>query len=88
MNHVAGTLSLVLFVITVLGMVAAPLLAMIFAPGFMLGQGQQDGAQAQLTTDLLVITFPYIFLIALSAFISSILNTFQKFAVPAFTPVL
>lgn len=88
LNHVAGTLSLVLFGITVVGMIAAPLLAMIFAPGFMFGEGQQDGSQADLTAHLLVITFPYIFLISLSAFVSAILNTFQKFAVPAFTPVL
>ena len=87
-DHVAGTLSLVLFGITVIGMIAAPLLAMIFAPGFMFGEGQQDGSQADLTADLILITFPYIFLIALSAFVSAILNTFQKFAVPAFTPVL
>ncbi|MCL4113046.1 UNVERIFIED_CONTAM: hypothetical protein GTU68_049968 [Idotea baltica] len=54
----------------------------------MFGEGQEDGTQADLTAHLLVITFPYIFLIALSAFVSAILNTFQKFAVPAFTPVL
>ena len=88
LNHVAGTLSLVLFGITVIGMIAAPILAMIFAPGFIFGEGQQDGSQADLTASLLRITFPYIFLIALSAFVSAILNTFQKFAVPAFTPVL
>ncbi len=88
LNHVAGTLSLILFAITVLGMIAAPLLAMVFAPGFMFGERQQDGSQLDLTARLLVITFPYIFLIALSAFVSAILNTYQKFAVPAFTPVL
>ena len=88
LNHVAGRLSLILFGITLVGMIAAPLLAMVFAPGFMFGEGQQDGSQSALTAHLLVITFPYIFLIALSAFVSAILNTFQKFAVPAFTPVL
>lgn len=88
LDHVAGTLSLVLLVITIIGMIAAPLLAMIFAPGFMFGDGQQDGTQADLTANLILITFPYIFLISLSAFVSAILNTFQKFAVPAFTPVL
>ena len=89
-NHVAGTLSLVLFVITVIGMIAAPLLAIIFAPGFLIGDAVQthNSTQADLTAKLLLITFPYIFLISLSAFVSSILNTFQKFAVPAFTPVL
>jgi len=84
LNSVAGTLSLVLLIITVLGMIAAPLLAMLFAPGF----SGKDSTQAELTSSLLLITFPYIFLISLSAFVSSILNTFQRFAVPAFTPVL
>jgi putative peptidoglycan lipid II flippase len=90
LNHVAGTLSLVLFIITAIGMIAAPLLAIIFAPGFLIGEAAkgQDGSQANLTAHLLLITFPYIFMIALSAFVSAILNTFQKFAVPAFTPVL
>lgn len=90
LNHVAGTLSLVLFIITVIGMIAAPLLAIIFAPGFLFGDAalQHNSSQADLTAHLLLITFPYIFLIALSAFVSAILNTFQKFAVPAFTPVL
>lgn len=88
-DHVAGTLSLVLFVITVIGMIAAPIIATVFAPGFLIGEAAtQDNNQASLTADLLLITFPYIFLISLSAFVSGILNTFQKFAVPAFTPVL
>lgn len=90
LNHVAGTLTLVLFGVTVIGMIAAPLLAIIFAPGFLFGRADQlqAAAQSDLTADLLLITFPYIFLISLSAFISAILNTFQRFAVPAFTPVL
>lgn len=90
LNHVAGTLSLVLFGITVLGMVLAPLLASLFAPGFLLGsEAHSDNtSQHELTASLLLITFPYIFFISLSAFVSAILNTFQKFAVPAFTPVL
>ena len=90
LNHVAGTLSLVLFAITVLGMILAPLLATIFAPGFLLGSAAhaKDASQHDLTAQLLLITFPYIFFISLSAFVSAILNTFQKFAVPAFTPVL
>jgi len=90
LNHVAGTLSLVLVIITLVGMIAAPLLATLFAPGFLLGNSEiaPDLSQHELTTRLLRITFPYIFFISLSAFISAILNTFQKFAVPAFTPVL
>lgn len=90
LNHVAGTLSLILFGITVIGMIAAPLLATLFAPGFSLGDDSVggDASKHELTSQLLLITFPYIFFISLSAFVSSILNTFQKFAVPAFTPVL
>jgi len=90
LNHVAGTLSLVLFGITVVGMILAPLLATLFAPGFLLGSDttSTDASKHELTSQLLLITFPYIFFISLSAFVSSILNTFQKFAVPAFTPVL
>ncbi len=90
LNHVAGTLSLVLFGITVLGMLLAPLLAMMFAPGFFFNSdvADIDSTKYELTSSLLLVTFPYIFFISLSALASSILNTFQKFAVPAFTPVL
>ncbi len=89
LNHVAGTLSLILLAITVVGMIAAPLLAMVFAPGFLIGAASEvNTEQHALTSSLLLITFPYIFLISLSAFVGAILNTFQKFAVPAFTPVL
>ena len=90
LNHVAGTLSLVLFGITLLGMILAPFLAMVFAPGFSSGDDvtSTDVSKHALTSHLLMITFPYIFFISLSAFASAILNTFQKFAVPAFMPVL
>ena len=90
LNHVAGTLSLILFGITLIGMIAAPLLASMFAPGFLFGDKaiNTDTSQHEFTSNLLLITFPYIFFISLSAFVSAILNTFQKFAVPAFTPVL
>ena len=40
-----------------------------------------------LKCQLLRITFPYIFFIALVALCAGILNTWQKFWVPAFTPV-
>ncbi|HAE70965.1 MAG TPA: murein biosynthesis integral membrane protein MurJ, partial [Gammaproteobacteria bacterium] len=41
-----------------------------------------------LASNMLRITFPYLLLISLTAFAGSILNTYDKFAVPAFTPVL
>ena len=41
-----------------------------------------------LTSDLLRVTFPYILLISLSSLAGAILNTWNRFAVPAFVPTL
>jgi len=82
-NHVAGTLGGFLLTLSVLGMVFAPAVVYVFAPGF-----SKNPEQMQLTADLLRITFPYIFFISLVALSGGILNSFHKFAVPAFTPVL
>ena len=82
-DHVATTLAVVLFVVTVLGIIVAPLIIYISAPGF-----SADPAKFNVTVDLLRITFPYIFFISLVAFAGGILNTHSKFSVPAFTPVL
>lgn len=82
-NHVAGTLGGFLLVLSILGMIFSPALVYLFAPGF-----TADAAQFQLTADLLRITFPYIFFIALVAFAGGILNSFHRFSIPAFTPVL
>ncbi|VAW59389.1 Proposed peptidoglycan lipid II flippase MurJ [hydrothermal vent metagenome] len=81
-NHVAGSLGGFLLILSIVGSLAAPLLVYLFAPGFV------DEARFQLTSDMLAITFPYIFFIALTAFAGGILNSYNKFAVPAFTPVL
>ena len=83
-DRVAGSLGLVLSLLTVLAVLAAPLLAMVFAPGFYLN----DPAKYQLTVEMLQLTFPYLLLISLTAFAGSILNSYDRFAVPAFTPVL
>ena len=82
-DRVAGTLGAILLVVTVLGVVLAPVLIFLFAPGF-------DGAhgQRELAIGLLRITFPYLLFISLTAFASGLLNTYGQFAVPAFTPVL
>ncbi len=81
-DRVAGTLAAALGLVTLLGMVAAPLLVSLFAPGF-----HHDPAQHGLAADLLRITFPYLFFIALTAFAGGILNTHGQFAIPALTPV-
>lgn len=75
-------LSSVLFVVTGLAILGAPWLVWVFAPGF-----AQDAQKLALTAQMLQITFPYLGLISLTAFCSSILNTYDKFAIPAFTPV-
>ncbi len=82
-DSLAGTLGLTLTGITLLAIVAAPLLVWVFAPGF----SQLPEKQA-LTAEMLRITFPYLLLISLTAFAGSILNSYDRFAVPAFTPVL
>ncbi len=81
-DKTAGTLALVLFIVTVIGVIAAPLLITIFAPGF-IGAGKQY----DLAVHMLRITFPYLFFISSVAFAGGILNSHGKFAVPAFTPV-
>ncbi len=82
-DHVAGTLGLVLLLISIAGVVLAPVLIYIFAPGFI-----HDGERFDLATQMLRITFPYILFISLTALSAGILNTFNQFAVPAFTPAL
>ena len=82
-NRVSGTLGLTLASITMLGVAGAPLLVTLFAPGF---HGQE--AKLALATEMLRITFPYLFLISLTALCGAILNSYGRFAVPAFTPVL
>jgi putative peptidoglycan lipid II flippase len=82
-DRVAGTLGLTLTAITALGVVASPYLIMLFAPGF-----RGDPEKLALAGDLLRITFPYLLLISLTAFCGGILNSYGRFAVPAFTPVL
>jgi len=80
--NTSGTLAAILFLTTLIGVITAPLLIMVFAPGFI-----DDPYKINLAGDLLKITFPYLFFISLTALAGSILNSFGKFSVPAFTPV-
>ena len=81
--HVVGTLSLILLVISTIGVMLAPLLVMLFAPGFI-----KDDSRFDLATHMLRITFPYLFFVSLLAYAGSIQNTFGRFAIPSFTPVI
>lgn len=81
--YVAGLLTLVLALVTLLGILAAPWIVWITAPGF-----ADEAERFALTTDLLRVTFPYILLISLSSLVGAVLNTWNRFSVPAFVPTL
>ncbi len=82
-DRVAGTLGGVLMLVTCIGVVGAPVLIWLFAPGF-----HQYADKLSLAGEMLRITFPYLLLISLTAFSGSVLNSFGRFAVPAATPML
>ena len=81
--YVSGLLTLVLALVTALGILAAPWVIWVTAPGF-----ADTPEKFALTTDLLRVTFPYILLISLSSLAGAILNTWNRFSVPAFVPTL
>jgi putative peptidoglycan lipid II flippase len=81
--YIAGLLTLALALVTVAGMLAAPWVIMVTAPGFV-----DTPAKFALTASLLRITFPYILLISLASLVGAILNTWNRFSVPAFAPTL
>jgi putative peptidoglycan lipid II flippase len=81
--YVSGLLTLVLAVVTALGMIAAPWVIWVTAPGF-----ADTPEKFELTSSLLRVTFPYILLISLASLAGAILNTWNRFSVPAFVPTL
>ncbi len=80
---VSGALSVSVFCVVLVGVLAAPLLVYVFAPGFV---GEPD--KFALTSDLLRMTFPYLGFISLCALSWGVMNTFGRFAAPAFSAVL
>ena len=82
-DSVATMLTVALLAVTALGVAVAPLLVYVSAPGF-----TAEPEKFELTVMLLRITFPYILFISLVALAAGILNTWNRFSVPAFTPVL
>jgi len=79
----AGRFGMILLAITLIGVVAAPFLVMVIAPGF-LGESEKY----ELTVSALRLTFPYLFFISLVAMAAGIFNSRNHFAVPAVTPVM
>lgn len=81
--RIAGYLSSILSLVTLVGIVASPAIIFVFAPGF-----SHDSVRADLATLMLRITFPFLMLVSLTAMAGAVLNTYGYFGVPAFTPVL
>lgn len=82
-DRTATFLFLAVLIIAVLGIIGAPLLIYVSAPGY-----SADADKFALTVELTRITFPYILFMAMVALAAGILNTWSRFALPAFTPVL
>ena len=82
-NQVASVLTLVLIAVALLGILGAPWVAYVSAPGFI-----DEPDKFALTVTLLRIIFPYIIFISLVALAAGILNTYSRFSVPAFAPSL
>jgi len=82
-DRVATLLFLALLTATVLGVIAAPAIIYVSAPGF-----SATPEKFELTVAMLRVTFPYILFISLVSLAGGVLNTWSRFAVPAFTPTL
>lgn len=82
-SRIAGYLTAILSLVTIIGIIAAPIIIFLFAPGF-----SHDGERAQLATHMLRITMPFLMLVSITAMAGAVLNTYGYFGVPAFTPVL
>lgn len=88
-SQVSGTLGVVISLVTLFGMIASPLIVLVFGPGFFMESMQEGGSgKFDLSASLLKITFPYLWFISFTALSGAILNTYGKFAVSSFTPVL
>lgn len=80
--RITGSMSAVLSLVTVVGIVASPVIIYLFAPGF-----GDNSTRSVLASEMLRLTFPYLMLISLTAMAGAVLNTYGYFGVPAFTPV-
>ncbi len=76
------TLLTAVTLVTVLGVLAAPAIVWLLAPGF-----HDDPERLQTTTVLTRVMFPYLVFISLAALAMGVLNSLRAFAAPAFSPV-
>jgi putative peptidoglycan lipid II flippase len=82
-DRTATLLAIALFAVTALGVVGAPVVIWVSAPGFAATPEKFD-----LTVAMLRVTFPYILFISLVSLAGGVLNTWSRFAIPALTPTL
>ena len=82
-NAMVAKLMLALIVVCIVGVLFSDYLLALIAPGF-----KSDAEKFAMASDALRITFPYLFFISLVAMAAGILNTYERFAIPAVTPVL
>lgn len=83
-DHMAGALCAVVLVVCALGVLLAPGVAALFAPGWV----EHAPERLAQTSAMLRITFPYLLFISMMSLCASVLNSFNRFGLPAFTPVL
>jgi len=87
---ISGTLGAIVFIVSIIGVIASPILAALFGTGWFVAwlHDEDAGNKFVLASTMLKITFPYLAFISLTGLAGAILNTLNKFAVAAFTPVL
>ena len=87
---VAGTLGVIVTLVTIVGVIASPVVIALFGTGWFIDylNDNPDGSKYELASSMLKITFPYLMFISMTGLSGAVLNTLNKFAVSAFTPVL
>lgn len=87
---VAGTLGVIVTLVTLAGVIGSPIVAAIFGAGWFVDylNGEPGAEKFETFALMLKITFPYLLFVSLTGLSGAILNTMNKFAVAAFTPVL
>lgn len=88
--NISGTLGVIVTLVTMIGVVGSPIIVAIFGTGWLIEYYQQgdEAHKFELASQLLKITFPYLWFVTFVALSGAILNTLNRFAVSAFTPVL
>ncbi|MEI6730701.1 MAG: lipid II flippase MurJ, partial [Pseudomonadota bacterium] len=82
-EEIHAVLVTILLVITILAIIFMPSLMVVLAPGF-----DKDPAKYDLAVTLTRITFPYILFISLVSLQGGLLNSIDKFAAVAATPII